>query len=163
MQPIREENLSVVERKHQVSNQAWHRKWPTLYFNRIDLNYFVDFPLIVLRMEMPHGTAQCRIHVAVATVWIMVKPHLQCDHPRLAQVHRLLDRVLLPIPEMDLLAVLSCLNVFQVEAITNFFRCSPFATDRHRMTGLIPKIVVELHACCISIPATNNFKILVNQ
>ena len=71
---------------------------------------------------MPDRAGERRADEAVRAVGIVVEADFQRDQPLLAQVDTLRDLPLLPVPEVQLLAVLAGLHVFELEAAAE--RCS---------------------------------------
>src|SRR5207253_1105924 len=89
--------------------------------------------------------------------------HLERNEAGAAKIKTLGDFTFLPIPEMDVLAVLAGFNIVELESRLDGIRRSPFAGNHDVVSRLIPKVVVVLHALFGLLPRAHDFKLVIEQ
>ena len=90
-----------------------------------------------------------------------MKTYLQWNQSVLAKIYSVLDCLFFEIPEVNFAAIFEVADLFQIKAGHECIGCSPFAGHHDVMTGLIPEVIVELHATQIIFPSADDFEILV--
>ena len=124
---------------------------------------FSTSQLAVLLVPVPHVGAEGGADEAVRAVRVVVEADLQRDQAVLPEVDALGDLALLPVPEVQLPAVLALGHVLELEAGLEGVGGGPLAGDHHVVPRLVPEVVVELHAVGAALPAAGDVELLVQQ
>jgi hypothetical protein len=153
VEPVREEQVLVVERQEDVRHQSRHGHVPVGMFAVLDVDDLLPLPASVLRLPEPEGVRRERgADVALGLLGVVRHPDLERDEPLLAEGQRLLVFFRLPVPDVDTVTVLAGFDVVQVETRIVGFRRRPLRRQHHPVPGLIPVVVVHLHVAAIDLP-----------
>ena len=83
----------------------------------------------------------------------MLPPDLERNHAVVAEVDRLHHRSPLQIPEVQAAAVLARDDILDLEPVEERVRRAPLTGDQRVLPGLVPKVVHELLAARLTLPA----------
>ena len=146
MQPVGEEQVSVVEREHQVGDQAGHAalQRPALQRLVLDVDHRLRRPRAVVAMEALDRARQRDPDEALSRVGIVLPAQLQRDPAVVAEIERLHLRALLEIPEVQLAPVLAGADVGRVKAVLEGVGRAPLARHERVLARLVPEVVHEL-------------------
>ena len=92
-----------------------------------------------------------------------MKSDLQRDQAVLAQIHRVIDPLLLKVPEMDLATVFQMTDLLEVETRHEGVRRRPFTRDHDVVARLVPEVIVELHPAQVVLPAPDDLEVLIQM
>src|ERR1051325_1533173 len=164
VQPVGEIEVLVVHRQHQIGDEPRHRNVPALdvLLGR-HLDDLLDLPLVAGLMPVPHDAGGGGADEAVRAGGVVVETDFEWDQAVAAEIEGLGDLAFLPVPEMELLAVLARLDVVELEAGDNRLRGGPFARPHDVVPGLIPEVVVVLHAGLVLLPRADDLELVVQE
>ena len=164
MQPIRKIQIFIVHRNQNISDQTRHGHRKIFDINGVNINDFFNLQLSgIIFVPMKDIRAECGADKTMGAVRVVMETGLQRDHAFRTKVYCFLDLTVFKVPEMDVLAIFSLCNIFQIEPGHKGIRRSPFCRYHHIMTGLIPKIITEVHASGVVFPAPNNVEVLIQM
>src|SRR5262249_7496631 len=99
----------------------------------------------------------------VRALGIVMEANLERDQAVVAEIDALRDLARLPVPEMQLLAVLARLDILDLEAAGHRLWSGPLAREHHVVPRLIPEVVVEIHALPARLPAADDIELVAQQ
>ena len=104
-------------------------------------------------MEVPHDARERSGDEALVRVRVVQPPHLERDEAFLAEVHGLLVRARLEVPEVDALPVATRLDVGGVKTGLIGIWLAELGRDEHVLARLVPEVVVERRRLAAVLPA----------
>ena len=134
-----------------------HSGWRTFSTSMIFSQIHSAVPLVPMNDVGREGGAD----ETVARIRVVMETDFERHQPVLAQIHGVLDALVLEIPEVDLAAVLELADLLEVEARHEGVRRRPFGRDHHVVARLVPEVVVELHAAQVVLPSPDDVEVLV--
>src|SRR5215469_4304144 len=114
-------------------------------------------------MPVPHVATEGRSDEPMRTIRIMVEAYLERHQAFLAELKTLDNLMLLPVPEMQMVAVFARRHIVQIEAAPKGLGGRPLAADHHIVAWLIPVVIVEVHPLRAVFPAAYNVEPLVEE